>query len=379
MLTITQPTGMRLTDQWTVFCGTPGTTTSNCCFPSLVRLPNGEYLVSWRVGSQKDSADGRIMLSRSMDAGRTWSNPTGLSLGPYASQPGEPHYAPLTVLADGRILATIMWVDRSNPTLPFFHPKTEGLLPTRVLFCESSDAGGTWTNFREMDSTPYNSPIPITGPVLVLGNGELACQFEVNKNYEDVRPWRHAAAWKISHDGGQTWPDCIEVAHDPADRLMYWDAHYALGPNGFCVASFWAYNHADGCDAPIHLSFSHDNGRHWSLPQDTNITGQIAHPVLLEDGRIILLYIERFETRSIRALLSDDLGKSFHSDFVVFEQSKSQPAPLQKATAADYLQEMDAWTFGRVDALAEPNGDIAIVFYAGNREATDIYWSRLKV
>jgi len=331
------------------------------------------------VGSQKDSADGKVMLSRSSDQGLTWSSPTFLSLGPYASQPCEQHYAPLSVLDDGRLLCAMMVVERTDPGLPFFHPKTEGLLPMRTWFCESLDSGRTWERYREMDAAPYHSPMPITGPVLQLANGDLACQFEVNKDYDDPRPWRHAAAWKISRDSGQTWPDCIEVAHDPADRLMYWDAHYALGPKGFCVASFWTYNHAEGRDAPIHLSFSHDNGRHWSLPQDTNITGQIAHPVLLEDGRIVLLYIERFETRSIRALVSDDLGKSFYGDFVVYEQSKSQPAPLQKATAAEYLQEMDAWTFGRVDALAEPNGDIAIVFYAGNREATNIYWSRLRV
>ena len=370
---------MQAIDQRAIYCGTPGTSTANCCFPSLVRLLDGTHLVSWRVGSQKDSADGRILLSRSANNGRTWSTPEEMTFGPFSSQPCEPHYAPLTVLADGRILAAVMWVDRSDHTRPFFHPTTEGLLPTRVLFCESHDAGRTWQRFREMDSTPYHSPLPITGPVLQLADGELACQFEVNKNYDDPRPWRHAAAWKISHDGGQTWPEWVEVANDPADRLMYWDAHYALGSDGFCLAAFWTYNHAEGCDSPIHLSTSHDFGRHWSAPRNAQIIGQIAHPVLLPDGRLVLIYIERFATRSIRALLSDDLGKSFHGDVVLFEQPQSQPAPLQKATAADYLQEMDTWTFGRIDALADPNGDISIVFYAGNGDATNIYWSRLEV
>jgi hypothetical protein len=370
---------MQLIDQRVIFSGTPDTPTANCCFPSIVRLRDGEYLVSWRVGSQKDSADGKVMLSRSSDEGRTWSSPALLSLGPYASQPCEQHYAPLSVLDDGRILCAMMVVERSDPALPFFHPTTEGLLPTRTIFCESVDAGRTWERYRQMDAAPYHSPMPITGPVLQLADGDLACQFEVNKDYDDPRPWRHAAVWKISRDGGITWPDCVEVAHDPADRLMYWDAHYALGSGGFCVGAFWTFDRIASRDATIHLSFSNDDGRHWSTPHDAKIVGQIAHPILLVDGQLMLIYIERFATRSIRALLSDDMGRSFHSECVIYEQPRSVHGPVPSATTADYLQDMDAWTFGRVDAIAEANRTISLVFYGGNKDATNIWWSRMRV
>lgn len=367
---------MQLIDQRIIFRGTPGTPTANCCFTALARLPDGTYLVTWRVGSQKDSADGSILLSRSADNGRTWSSPEKLPLGPFAEMECEPHYAPLTVLSDGRILAAIMWVDRSNPGLPFFHPDTEGLLPTRTLFCESHDAGCTWSNYRVMDAAPYHSPMPITGPVLPLAGGELACQFEVNKNYDDPQQWRHAAAWKISRDGGQTWPECVEVAHDPAERLMYWDARYALAPDGFCLATFWTYDRNANRDANIHLSVSHDHGRHWSPPQDTELVGQIAHPVFLADGRLVLIYIDRFRTGSIRAVMSDDMGKSFHGEIVVFEQPRNQ-LPLETSTTADYLQEMDAWAFGRIDALTDSDGQISTVFYSGNRDASNVFLCRL--
>lgn len=370
---------MQVIDQRTIYRGMPASATASACFPSLVRLADGSQLVSWRVGTDKDSADGRILLSRSADVGLTWSEPDVMTFGPYSSQPREPHYAPLTALADGRILAAVMWVDRSNPSLPFFHPTTEGLLPTTVLFCESPDAGRTWEKFREMDRAPYHSPVPVTGPVLQLADGALACQFEVNKNYNDPRPWRHAAAWKISRDGGFSWPESIEIANDPANQLMYWDARYTLGLNGLCLATFWTYNHAEGRDAPIHLSISHDYGQHWTPPHDTKIVGQVAQPVLLKDERLALIYVERFNTRSIRALLSDDLGKTFHSETVVFKHSEVQPVPSGGSAATDYLQDMNTWTFGRVDALADSPGYISAVFYAGNRDATNIYWSRLKV
>ena len=185
---------MELLSQGTIFSAPPNTDAAGSCFPSIARLTDGKLLVSWRVGSQKDSADGRILLSRSTDEGRSWSEPENLSPGPWEEEPGELHYAPLTVLGKNHLLAALMWVDRSDPVLPFFNPETEGLLPIRTWFCESRDGGRSWQDYRYMksDDTTIDStscrvrcgkmslqlgPLPITGPVLVLDDGKLACQF----------------------------------------------------------------------------------------------------------------------------------------------------------------------------------------------------------
>jgi hypothetical protein len=370
---------MKLVHRSLICVGREGTNAASCCFPALSRMSNGTYVATWRAGSRKDSSDGCLMLSRSNDDGRSWSTPTTLPLGPFAGLPGEPHYGPLSVLGPNHLLAAVMWVDRSDPKLPLFHPRTEGLLPVRTLFCESRDGGETWNDYREMDLAPYHSPMPITGPVLRLTDGRLACQFEVNKNYEDPRPWRHAAAWKISSDGGYTWPECVVIAHDPSSQLMYWDARYALGANGFCLAAFWTYDRRRQQDVNVHLSSSTDGGRTWSAPQDTGIRGQVCHPLLLDDGRLLLIYVDRYSTRSIRAVLSDDLGGTFHSDTVVYQHPILNGEHTRSANSADYLQEMDIWTFGRVDARAEPDGTVSIVFYAGDSKATNIHWTQLAV
>jgi hypothetical protein len=368
---------MQLIDQRVIYSGRSHTPTANCCFPALVRLADSTYLVSWRVGSQKDSADGKLLLSRSADNGRIWTPAETIPLGPYDEEAVEPHYGPISRLNDGGLLAAIMLVDRSDPSLSFFHPTTEGLLPTRMLFCHSRDAGHSWTDYHEMDHGPYHSPMPITGAVLQLENGDLACTFEVNKNYCDPQPWRHAAAWKVSNDGGRTWPECIEVANDPTSRLMYWDARYSLGVDGFCIATFWTYDRTLQHDAPIHLSISRDNGRHWSPPRDLGVEGQVCHPVLLENGSLVLVYVDRFVTRTIRAVKSHDLGHSFQDEVVVYNHAQSPIIARQSSVTADYLQEMDTWTFGRVDAVAGLGGQIAIVFYAGTPEATSIHWAMI--
>lgn len=363
---------MELVRQSTIFSGSPGTDTANCCFPSIAALDGGGLVVTWRAGSQKDSADGHILLSRSRNGGLTWSTPRRLTFRFNAPGPGEPHYAPVTATGGDNLLAAVMWIDRSEPSLPFFHPATEGLLPVRTPFFESSDAGDTWMAIGEMDNSPYESPMPITAPILTLPARRLACQFEVNKSYRDEKPWRHAAAWKVSSDGGRSWPDHIELANDPTGRFMYWDAHSACREDGLCIAFFWTYDRVECRDVNIHVSHSFDSGLTWTVPRDTGLAGQVAHPVFLEDARLAVVYLDRFFTRSVRVALSDDLGETFHSDYSVYSHTLRGVSDNATTALTNYLVQMDSWTFGRVDAVSLADGKIAVVFYAGTSSATSI-------
>lgn len=380
-----------LISEGTIFAGTPNSPTANSCFPAIVELPGGTLLASWRVGSQKDSADGQILLSRSTDAGVSWSEAERFADGPWTAQPGEVHYAPLTVLGPDHVMAVLMWVDRSQPGRPFFNPATEGLLPLRTWFCESRDAGRTWGDYRWMDVDAVSScigcnetpqpdcPLAITGPVLALPDRRLACQFEVNKPYEDTKPWRHAAAYRVSSDGGRTWPEYVEVANDPTGRVMYWDARYAFDRTGRGIVAFWTYDRQRQCDANIHLSESSDAGRTWTMPRDLGLVGQVCHPVPLGGDRLLLVYVDRFRTRSLRAALSNDMGRSFVDDIVVYQHPAAHADCGQDSTATDYLQDMELWTFGRVEAILADDGTVSVIYYAGNAQATDIRHARLRV
>src|SRR4029079_11602785 len=99
---------MQLISERVLYSGKPGTSTANCCFPAVASLTDGGYVVSWRVGSQKDSADGKLLLSRSMDDGCSWTPPEPIPLGPFAQAAVEPHYGPISALKNGRLLAAIM-------------------------------------------------------------------------------------------------------------------------------------------------------------------------------------------------------------------------------------------------------------------------------
>jgi hypothetical protein len=366
---------MKLISHGTVFTGTAGARTASSCFPAIVQLPDGTLVVAWRVGSQKDSADGQILLSRSTDEGRSWSGPEALPAGPWAAEAGEIHYAALTVLGDNHLLAALMWLDRSDPKRPFFNPVTEGILPVRTWFCESHDGGRSWGDYRVMDAEPH-MPLTITGPVLLIDN-KLVCQVEVNKAYEDTQPWRQAAVWKTSHDGGYNWPEYTEVAKDPAGQVFYWDARYSVGVNGYVMAALWVYDRKKKCDLPIHLCESYDGGRTWSAPRDAGLVGQLGYPVLLGGGRLLLPYVDRYRSPSIRAALSNDLGRTFVEDIVLYRHQATQMDPGKGSATADYLQDMELWTFGRVDPILGIDGTVWLAYYAGTAQATNIHWARL--
>ena len=183
---------------------------------------------------------------------------------------------------------------------------------------------------------------------------------------------------KISSDGGKSWPEAIEVANDASNRLMYWDQHHAVGYDQ-CITMFWTYDRQNNRDATIHISWSNDFGKTWTPPQDTGIVGQIAQPILLGDGRLVVIYLDRFKTRSIRARLSEDGGRTFGSEeLVIYEQPGHSRDQGDQSDPTAYLQDMQLWTFGRIDAIADTSGDIWVIFYGAGENVTNIYWARIR-
>ena len=72
---------VRIVDR-TLVCNTPGR--RHRAFPTAARLPNGDILVGFRVGTDHhQTLDGAFYTTRSSDGGRTWSTPVCLS-----SEPG---------------------------------------------------------------------------------------------------------------------------------------------------------------------------------------------------------------------------------------------------------------------------------------------------
>jgi hypothetical protein len=107
-------------DKSIVFKAEKGTNRQSCAFPGVGVLPNGRWLGSCRAAPTKGG------------------------------------------------------VDHSEPSLPFFNDETEGLFDSRIFLSESNDGGEKWSMPKLINTSPFNIPTPITGPILILPNGDWA-------------------------------------------------------------------------------------------------------------------------------------------------------------------------------------------------------------
>ena len=382
-------------------------------FPGICVLPSGRWLCGFRGAITKNATDKQeVFLTWSDDQGSTWSapvapfEPTALpsadelrktgtvpSENPGLTQrfaqrtgdcpqvfrdlrAGRFRAVQCTALGTNRVLATLYWVDASDPQRPFFNEQTEGMLDSRIFHSVSEDGGTSWSQPQLMDTSPYHQPTPITGPALLLPDGRWACQFELNEDYETTEPWRHAAVLMFSEDEGRTWPEFVEICPAPENRVFYWDQRPAVLPDGSLLNVFWTYEREAGAYLNIHASRSEDNGRTWSPPWDTGFPGQPAPVVARDDGALAMVYMDRTGKPALKLRLSRDGGRTWPEDS---ERTLDDFGHLMRAvghgTMQDAWAEMGAFASGLPATARTPDGGLLAVYYAGpHTDHTDIHW-----
>ncbi len=372
---------MRVRERGTIFDATAAEPAARfCTFPSLARTAGGRLVVGFRVGSSKDSADEDVRVMVSDDEGATWQ----MAFGGFGAFPpgsgGRIRGIALTPLGR-RLIASLLWVDRSNPDLPLASPETQGLLPTRVLVAWSDDAGHSWSTPQEVPLLPHKGNAT-TGAILALGDGRLALPYEAWKEYHDPSPGTHHAALRISADGGRTWDESAIVAHDPQGRVLYWDQRLTVDPlSGELIAMFWTYDRRAQHDLDIHIAWGSPDGRAWSRPLATGIAGQICAPLALGNGRVFAAYVHRHHPPSLRARLSDDGGRTWDAaeELVFYEKVRGGAESGMEGARdfGDYWADMSIWTFGHPAPLLLPDGNVMVAYYAGDETAMGIHWVKI--
>ena len=210
---------------------------------SAVLLADGTVLATCRLGSDREGADGHTAVFATSDGGDSWElRWLGLGEREWDDWPGETRGWYVAEVAPGTLVASVLWTDRSDPSLPWVNPRTQGLLGMRVYHTYSTDGGRSWPERRRLDLAPHQGASS-TGPLVRLADGALAQPFETWKAYEDEAPGRPAAWLRVSNDEGLTWPTDVLVARHPGNALFYWDQRLATHPDdGRLVTMFWTHD-----------------------------------------------------------------------------------------------------------------------------------------
>lgn len=371
---------MKVIDHGTVFLGEAGSEYSSACFHGICVLPDGAWLACFRASPAKHNTfPQRFMITRSNDQGQTWTDPVEpLSPPPVNGVPGVWRGGDFTALGGRRVVTVLYWVDASDPSLPFFNEKTEGLLDSHIFLASSDDNGLTWSEPRLVDTAPFRMPTPITGPVLILPNGEWVLQFETNKTYYDTSVWHHSSVLMFSRDECKTWREYVAVA-DPEARYFYWDQRPAVLLDGTMLDMFWTFDREKAVYLNIHACKSRNNVRTLSDLWDTGIPGQPGSPVSFADGRIAMPYVDRERTPIIKVRTSVDGGRSWpDASEIIIDDSRTLAQQRKKNSMQDAWSEMGAFSIGLPRSVRLPDGHMLVVYYAGpEQNHTGIYWVRI--
>jgi hypothetical protein len=290
----------------------------------------------------------------------------------------------VTPVTDDQLTIAVLWVDRDEfPGRPLFNEATEGCLPMRILLADSFDGSATWSSWRELTVPGDVGPPSLTNPIVRLPSGRLVASIETNKHYEDRSPWRQRVVYSYSEDQGATWSQPRTTTEDPTGRIFHWDQRAGATPDGGLVTFTWTYDRSDGKYLNIHRRLSGDEGLTWTPPEDLGFSDQPSHPAVLPDGRLVLAWVDRFGSRSIRARLAQRPDGPFFSDteVVLYEHAARQEASSRSATSetGELLAEMGAWNYGLPYAEVVSDGSVLVTHYEPADQGTQVVWARIAV
>ena len=134
------------------------------------------------------------------------------------------------------------------------------------------------------------------------------------------------------------------------------------GPRtGRVAAAFWTYDRDAEDDIDIHFGWGNPATGEWEEPRPTGISGQIAKPVVLQDGReshdpcwrtptpqttptivwagVLLFYVHRSQPCSMRLVCSDTDGASWdlENELVVYATEESHREMQSKGDYSSFF------------------------------------------
>ncbi|HND50842.1 MAG TPA: sialidase family protein [Pirellulaceae bacterium] len=352
-------------------------------FTSLCVLGSGTLLSGFQLGRTKHGCESTIRVCRSLDGGASWAESPFRFETNWRGTPGSLAAGEMVEAEPGRVLLFTTWFDRSDPARPLFDPVTEGLLRSRQFVAESTDEGLTWSDWRELDMHGLTG-CATTGPPLKWSDGTIAFAFESFKEYDDPRPAQHAAWLLVSRDGGRTFDRPWLVAQHPEHSLYYWDQRLcATDRPGEFFGLFWTHDRPAKRDRRVHqVVDSLDTPRdRRPTPDETEITGQIAAPLWLDDQRRLALVVDRDRPSTIKLWRSDDAGRTWPAELATTIYQHDERALLSQGLVeidfAQYWEDMGKWSFGHPALRRLPDGRLLVAWYAGSPDRMSIHCATL--
>ncbi|OPZ83154.1 MAG: BNR/Asp-box repeat protein [bacterium ADurb.Bin429] len=178
----------------------------------------------------------------------------------------------------------------------------------------------------------------------------------------------------VSHDFGHTWPEYLDIMHQPG--IIFWESKIIEFPDGRLLAVAWAYDEEAGKDLPNHYCVSHDGGLTWSPPASTGLHGQTLTPFLLDDDRILCVY-RRMDVPGLWVNLSTLDGDTWTNDAA--EPLWGHHAVGLTSDSADMAHNFNVLRFGAPCITRLPDGMLFVAFWCYEDCVSNIRWFKFSI
>ncbi|MBM4083926.1 MAG: exo-alpha-sialidase, partial [Planctomycetes bacterium] len=268
----------------------------------------GHLLVVFREGAGHVDPEGRILLTRSADGGRTWSKPTCV-----VDTDLDDRDPSIAALPSGRLILNYF---SSRCTKPWDEARAQrwgGLClelgrknwdatVDHVGLVYSDDDGETWS--REIVVT--RAGLATSEPVCVRQDGHLLLPVYGKLEGEEFR------GSKIFHssDNGETWDGPHVIATDVSGIVGFEEPSLAQLPDGRLLCHMRSSSSKVDPGA-VWQCESADGGRTWSTPAKLPLWGYPQSLTRLDHGRVLSVYGYRRYPPGVRAAVSRDGGRTW--------------------------------------------------------------------
>jgi hypothetical protein len=331
--------GATWAESWAHFSTCSGGTAANggnydrASDPWVTFAPNGDvYQIS--LSASADVTVSAVLVSKSVDGGDTWSEPTTLARNVSAFGFGPGFNDKESITADPGVANNVYAVwdrsrfpsDRAGLTAQMNAASIRG----DIIFSRTTDGGQTWESPRDILGLNQNE-FTSGNQIAVLPDGTLVDVFEdLNGSGRQPSPNQFHQSIIRSTDKGVTWSKVIDISTDGSIAVRDPDTgagiragaglpDIAVGPNGtlYVVWSdgrFSGFAHDD-----VALSRSTDGGLHWSSPIKVNASpsGVAAFTPSVDvssNGTVAVTYYDFRNNTPDTATLSTDAFAVFSHD-----------------------------------------------------------------